>query len=98
MAADGAALERMTAGLRGEHLPPSENPISRFIAGMFALSATDQEVSRALARIAHLLMTPQELFADAPLVGRINAYVEAHPTPDEPPDGPSRREFEDLVA
>jgi 2-polyprenyl-6-methoxyphenol hydroxylase-like FAD-dependent oxidoreductase len=98
VAADGAALERMTAGLRGEHLPPSENPISRFIAAMFALSATDQEVSRALARIAHLLLTPQELFADAPLVGRINAYVEAHPTPDDPPAGPSRREFEDLLA
>lgn len=98
VAADGAALERMTAGLRGEHLPPSDNPISRFIAAMFALSATDDEVSRALARIAHLLITPQELFADSPLVGRINAYVEAHPTPDEPPAGPSRRQFEDLMA
>ena len=98
VAADGAALERMTAGLRGEHLPPSDNPISRFIAAMVALSATDEEVSRALARVAHLLMTPQELFADAPLVGRINAYVEAHPTPDEPPDGPSRQQFEDLMA
>ena len=95
--ADGAALERMTAGLRGEHLPPSDNPISRFIAAMFALSATDDEVSRALARIAHLLITPQELFADAR--GRPHQlYVEAHPTPDEPPAGPSRRQFEDLMA
>ena len=98
VAADGAALERMSAGLRGEHLPPSDSPISRFIAAMFALSATDDEVSRALARVAHLLMTPPELFADGPLVGRINAYMEAHPTPDEPPAGPSRREFEDLMA
>jgi len=98
VAADGAALERLTAGMRGEHLPPSDNPISRFIAAMFALSATDPEVSRALARIAHLLMTPRDLFADAPLVGRINAYVEANPTPDQTPEGPTRREFEDLMA
>jgi 2-polyprenyl-6-methoxyphenol hydroxylase-like FAD-dependent oxidoreductase len=97
VAADRGGLERLAAGLRGEHLPSSDDPISRFIAGLFALAPTDPAVARALARVGHLLLTPSDLFADAEVVNKVGAYLDAHPVIDPPVPGPTRAQFVDLV-
>jgi 2-polyprenyl-6-methoxyphenol hydroxylase-like FAD-dependent oxidoreductase len=97
VAADRGGLERLAAGLRGEHLPPSDDPISRLIAGLFALAPTDPAVARALARVGHLLLTPSDLFADAEVVNKVGAYLDAHPVIDPPVPGPTRAQFVDLV-
>jgi len=102
VAADGARIERLEASLRGEHLPPPDDPISRFIAALNAVAQFDPLVARALAKVGHLLITPAELTADREVVHRVMAYLTKHPTiepPREGPtrEGPTREEFEQLV-
>lgn len=98
VAADGARLEQIAAGLRGEHLAPSDNATVRFIAAMVALARIDVVVARALARVAHLLMSPAELFRDTQVVQRVEAYLDQHPVIDPPVEGPSRSTFERLAS
>jgi 2-polyprenyl-6-methoxyphenol hydroxylase-like FAD-dependent oxidoreductase len=97
VAADGARIERLEAGLRGDHLPPPDDPISRFMAGLIAVAQFDPLVARALAKVGHLLITPAELTADREVVHRVMAYLGEHPTIERPSDGPTRQEFEQLV-
>ena len=95
--ADGARIERLQASLRGEHLPPPDDPISRFVAGLNAVAQFDPLVARAFAKVGHLLITPAELTADREVVHRVMAYLGEHPTIEPPSDGPTRQEFEQLV-
>jgi 2-polyprenyl-6-methoxyphenol hydroxylase-like FAD-dependent oxidoreductase len=97
VAADRVRLDHMAAGLRGEHLAPADDSISRFIAAMLALAPTDEVVARALARVAHLLTNPKDLFGDAQVVRRVGRYLDQHPVIDRPAEGPTRTEFEQLA-
>jgi flavin-dependent dehydrogenase len=96
--ADAAALALMEAGLRGQPPPPPEDPFSRIMTGIEALSARDPVVARGLARMAHLLITPTQLFADREVMRRVNAFLGSGHVEEPSCDGLPRREFELIAA
>jgi flavin-dependent dehydrogenase len=98
VAADTVGVARIKAGLRGQRPAPSSDPFVRLMAGMEALAASDEVVGRGLGRMAHLLITPAELLADREVVRRVTAYLGAGDPAEQPVEGPTRAEFESIVA
>jgi flavin-dependent dehydrogenase len=96
--ADAAALAVMEAGLRGEPAPVATDPFARLLAAIEALAATDPLVARALARMAHLLITPAQLLADREVVGRATRYLRHHQPEPARSGGLSRAQFEAIAA
>jgi flavin-dependent dehydrogenase len=96
--ADTAALAIMEAGLRGQPRPPQTDPFSRIMMGIEALAARDPVVARGLARMAHLLITPTQLLADADLMKRVTAFLGSSQVAEPVREGPTRRQFELIAA
>ena len=93
VAADAAGVERLAAGLRGERLPPSDDPGGRRAAAAFALAQTDPVVGTAVTRMIHLLAPPAEALGDPEVIGRIGAFLQTEPDLERPVDAPTRSEF-----
>lgn len=98
VAVDAANLGRLEAGLRGERLPPSTDPKSRFQAAAFACAEHDSVVGNAVAAIVHLLKQPMEALGDPIVADRIQKYLSTNPDLERKPDVPNRHEFEKLVS
>jgi len=97
VAADAAGVERLAAGLRGERLPPSDDPGGRRAAAAFALAQTDPVVGTAVTRMIHLLAPPAEALGDPEVIGRIGAFLQTEPDLERPVDAPTRSEFEAIA-
>lgn len=98
VAADAAGLARLDAGLRGERLPPSDDPVSRFLVAAFVSAEHDSVVGNAVTAMVHLLKSPTETLGDPAVASRIQQYLETNPDLERKPDVPSRREFEAIAA
>ena len=98
VAADAAGLARLDAGLRGEHLPASVDPTSRFLAAAFVCAEHDPIVGNAVAAMVHLLKSPMEALGDSAVAGRTQQYLATNPDLERKPDVPSRREFEIIAS
>ena len=98
VAADGANLARLAAGLRGERLAPPSDPAGRFLAGAFRCALTDKTVGDAITKVVHLLAPPAVAFADPAVTSAVMAYLATDPQLDRPPDTPDRMQFEQLMA
>ncbi|MHB1089861.1 MAG: FAD-dependent oxidoreductase [Ilumatobacteraceae bacterium] len=98
VAVDAAGLARLEAGLRGERLPPSTDPMSRFQIAAFTCAEHDAVVGKAVASMVHLLKKPAEALGDPVVADRIQQYLLTNPDLDRKPDVPSRQEFEKLVS
>lgn len=98
VAADGANLARLAAGLRGERLDPPTDPASRFLAGAFRCAFSDKVVGDAVTAVVHLLASPAVAFADPAVTSVVMAYLATDPQLDRPPDTPDRTHFEQLMA
>jgi flavin-dependent dehydrogenase len=95
---DAAGLERLEAGLRGVRLPPSTEPSTRRGAAALVLAQTDPLVGCAVARMFHLLTSPQEALSDPEVAERIDTFLLTEPDLERPADSPTRAEFEALAA
>jgi 2-polyprenyl-6-methoxyphenol hydroxylase-like FAD-dependent oxidoreductase len=95
--ADQASLARLEASVRGEHLPPSTDPMVRFGQAAFALAATDPVVGAAVARMVHLLATPAKALGDPEVASRVTAFLATDPDLDQPIAGPTRADFERIA-
>lgn len=98
VAADAAGLARLDAGLRGERLPASGDPMSRFLAAAFVCAEHDPDVGNAVAAMVHLLKSPTEALGGVAVASRIQQYLETNPDLGRKPDVPSRREFEKIAS
>lgn len=98
VAADTAGLARLDAGLRGERLPPSTDPMTRFQVAAIACTEHDAEVGQAVASMVHLLKKPVDALGDPVIAGRIQQYLSTNPDLERKPDVPNRHEFEKLVS
>lgn len=94
---DAANRERMEAGVRGERLPPPNNPATRFAAGAMICAQTDAVVGRAVAEMVHLLAPPAEAFGRPEVAERVMAFLASDPDLSAPPSEPSRAEFERIA-
>jgi 2-polyprenyl-6-methoxyphenol hydroxylase-like FAD-dependent oxidoreductase len=77
----------------------SDDPAARGIAAVFAASATDPILGRALARFMNLLTTPAELMGDGAVLARmaeVMADPDTYPTPKQ--EGPSRADLLESLA
>lgn len=97
VAADAAGLARLDAGLRGERLPPSDDPMSRMLAAAFVCAEHDSVVGNAVAAMVHLLKSPTTTLGDPNVGSRIEQYLKTCPDLERKPDMPSRREFEAIA-
>ena len=98
VANDAAALERLEAALEGKTAPQPTDEVARFTRGLFALADSEPAVGVALARVGNLLITPAELVQDAEVVAKVTAYLKSEPDLVDRAKGPTRREFETLLA
>jgi 2-polyprenyl-6-methoxyphenol hydroxylase-like FAD-dependent oxidoreductase len=98
VANDAAALERLEAALEGKSAPQPTDEVARFTRALFALADSEPAVGVALARVGNLLITPAELVQDAEVVAKVSAYLKSEPDLVDRAKGPTRREFEALLA
>ncbi len=96
--ADAAALVRIEAGLRGERLPPSTDPMVRFLAAAFVCADHDKVVGDAVTAMVHLLKNPVEAFGDPEVTDRVQQFLSTNPNLERNPDEPNRQEFERLAS
>jgi 2-polyprenyl-6-methoxyphenol hydroxylase-like FAD-dependent oxidoreductase len=94
--ADGFFARRAQAAIAGE-APPAPPPQFLFRQAMAVLADRDAEVAAAFARETYLLCPAGTAEADPVVAAKVRAFLESGP-PAPPPAGPSRREFEALVA
>ncbi|MCU1358899.1 MAG: hypothetical protein JWN99_188 [Ilumatobacteraceae bacterium] len=94
---DAAGLARLQAGLRGERLPPPDDPMTAFVNAAFASGQSDPVVGRAVASVVHLLAPPSVAFADPDVAARIGRHLADQPTVERAADQPTRAEFETLA-
>jgi len=94
--ADGFLLSLAQATVANE-TPPTPPPQFLFRQAMAALADRDAEVAALVARELHLLCPAGSVEADLAVSAKVRAFMERGP-PRPPPAGPSRREFEALVA
>jgi 2-polyprenyl-6-methoxyphenol hydroxylase-like FAD-dependent oxidoreductase len=94
---DSDRVRQMDAALAGAEPESSEDPVGRFFAGAEAVAAKNPTVARALGRMGHMLITPQEFAADPVVRAAVSEYLEAGgPLPSI--TGPTRETFADLAA
>ncbi|SFP68271.1 Dehydrogenase (flavoprotein) [Amycolatopsis rubida] len=98
LAADRTGVARIEAGLRGARHEDTRDPFARLMAGMEAMASEDEVVGRGLGRMAHLLITPAQLLSDREVVRRVTRRLGETAVPEPRAQGPSRAEFESLVA
>lgn len=95
---DEARIRQLTAGLRGEILPPPRDPASRFAAAVAVLREHDEVIRTASLRLYNMLITPREMLADREAGRRIIRFLRAHEEIDwRPPGCPDRAAFERIV-
>ncbi len=98
LVADGRRLAGIERALRGQALPEPDDAPSRFVAALSLIAPENPQIAAALSRMMHMLTTPQELARD-PVVGpAVAKRLEAGGSLLPPMAGPSRAEFEALVA
>lgn len=98
VAVDAAGLARLDAGLRGERLPASTDPMIRRQIAAFACAQHDTTVGNAVASVVHLLKPPTRAFGDPAVATRVQEFLATNPNFERKPDVPSRQEFEKLVS
>jgi len=76
----------------GEPRAPVD-PIGRFVAGLVEVAKHDPAVSRALARVTNLLITPTDLTADRYVVRAVTKCLDEDPDLTPAFDSPDRSVF-----
>ena len=97
LAYDKNLVATFQAALRGDP-EPEPNEANRFFRAMVAAADTDEVAALAMTCFVHLLRKPSEVFADEDLNRRVRAYMGTHDVAMFDNEGPTRAEFEDIVA
>jgi 2-polyprenyl-6-methoxyphenol hydroxylase-like FAD-dependent oxidoreductase len=98
VAADGRRLAVIERALAGHDPPEPEDSASRAVAALNLQAMEDPAVARALGRLMHMVVTPSELMADAYVSSSVAKRLEAGGSLVGPMKGPTRAEFEGLLA
>jgi 2-polyprenyl-6-methoxyphenol hydroxylase-like FAD-dependent oxidoreductase len=95
---DAAWLAASDAALAGEPpAPPSSDPAARFAAVLPVVAARNPAVAKVFARMMSLMITPAQMAADPQVRAAVTEYLRGGGQP-PPKTGPTRPEFEALVA
>ncbi|MBZ4497908.1 NAD(P)/FAD-dependent oxidoreductase [Dermacoccus sp. Tok2021] len=92
LATDAARLAELADGT------PSDSLAAKVLTALSVLREEDEHVRRVAERVYHMLLTPQELMADRKVARRVLAFVREHPHVQRDRVGPTRADFERLVA
>lgn len=95
---DEVRVRQLAAGMRGQILPPSSDPASRFAAAVAVLREEDDLVRSASLRLYNMLITPRELMADRAVARPIVRFLRTHEAIGWQPRGvPDRAAFERMA-
>ncbi|MFB8103656.1 NAD(P)/FAD-dependent oxidoreductase [Streptomyces sp. NPDC056007] len=92
VATDAARLAELADG------PHDESLTARVLTALAVLREDDEHVRIAAERVYHMLLTPAELMADRKVARRVLAFLREHPDLRRAHVGPTRQDFERLVA
>ena len=97
VAADGRRLAGIERALAGQELPEPDDPAARFGAALNLIAPEDLALAKAMTRMMHMLVTPNELAEDAYVSAAVGKRLEAGGSLLPPMNGPTRAQFEALV-
>ena len=98
VATDDRIVARFRAALRGEEATDQAGPGGQLTLAMFAAADTDDVVAEATTRFFNMLARPSEIFSNSDLRERLDRYAASHNLSVTDSEGPTRAEFEAMVA
>jgi len=98
VATDDRIVARFRAALRGEEATDQAGPGGQLTLAMFAAADTDDVVAEATTRFFNMLARPSEIFSNSDLRERLDRYAASHSLSMTDSGGPTRAEFEAMVA